>query len=72
VDTLWQIDPFGSSALSPLLFGETYKYAVLNRIGDSNKNQMMKDRNVDFVWKNPLDESKNITTHVLSTHYGTP
>jgi hypothetical protein len=37
VKTIWQIDPFGSSALTPLLFNQQYKYALLNRIGDQIK-----------------------------------
>lgn len=37
VNTLWQIDPFGASNLTPLLFQNDYKYALLNRIGDQIK-----------------------------------
>jgi hypothetical protein len=40
----WQIDPFGASNLTPLLFSEDspfkYKYCLLNRIGDSIKDKL--------------------------------
>jgi hypothetical protein len=44
VKVFWQIDPFGASSLTPLLFSsETpfkYRFCLLNRIGDEIKDQL--------------------------------
>ena len=55
IEILWQIDPFGSSDLTPLLFNPIseveefrYKYAVLNRIGDSKKRELSSNASLDF------------------------
>ena len=57
IKVLWQIDCFGSSSLTPLLFNDAqnstesqYKYAVLNRIGDSAKSEMKHEKTMDFLW----------------------
>jgi len=59
ITTLWQIDPFGSSEITPLLFNSKqdstavkFKYAVLNRIGDITKERMKEDKQMEFIWKN--------------------
>ena len=69
VDTLWQIDPFGSSATTPLLFGSDFKYALLNRIGDNIKNQIKNFKSTEFWWTNSLNPENGILTHVLKEHY---
>jgi hypothetical protein len=71
VDTIWQIDPFGSSATTPLLFGGRFKHALLNRVGDFAKNELKKRQSLSFMWSNPLNEDKHLLTHVLPEHYQT-
>jgi hypothetical protein len=46
VNVLWQIDSFGSSGTTPLLFNNLtgYPYAVLNRIGDRVKDTLKVSR----------------------------
>ena len=56
VNTMWQIDPFGASDLTPLLFGEDFKYILLNRVGDEIKDQLKNSRNMDFHWTNPMSK----------------
>lgn len=71
VNTMWQIDPFGASALTPLLFGNDFKYILLNRVGDEIKDQLKNSRNMDFYWTNPFSKDRNqaLLTHVTNIHY---
>jgi hypothetical protein len=72
INTLWQIDPFVASAMTPLLFGGKFKYALLNRIGDEVKDQLKDSRNMDFFWTNPFSkdgEDETILSHVTNIHY---
>ena len=71
IDTLWQLDPFGASSTTPLLFSGDYKYAVLNRIGDTVKEQLKEGKAMDFWWYSPLDPSEGLLTNVLNIHYQT-
>jgi len=79
IQVLWQIDPFGSSPNTPLLFGANplseihYKYAVLNRIGDTYKDEMKEKRSREFFWRHELQDKEDpgLMTHVLYTHYET-
>ena len=69
--TLWQIDPFGASYLTPTVFGDSevfdYKYAVLNRIGDEVKDWLMESRQSDFLWKGA--NNNTLISHVMPKHY---
>ena len=71
INTLWQLDPFGNSATTPLIFSGDYKYAVLNRVGDNIKDQLKKSSQMDFLWTNPLNKDSGLLTHVLNIHYQT-
>ena len=70
INTLWQIDPFGASDLTPLLFSDDYEFALLNRIGDDIKERLKKSKNMDFYWQSPQKE-KGIMTHLTNIHYNT-
>jgi hypothetical protein len=68
----WQIDPFGYNHFMPSVFKELgYKYLVLNRIGDSRKEEFKNSSNMDFFLEPAKLGSKKskILTHVLSRHY---
>eukprot|EP00347_Sterkiella_histriomuscorum_P022331 403330858 len=77
--TLWQIDPFGSSEITPLLFSSSqqstdiqFENIVLNRIGDTLKNQLKQEHSMDFIWQNQFSqENDGLLTHVLHRHYDT-
>jgi len=68
---LWQIDPFGASALTPLLFGDQFKYALANRVGDQIKDQMKSTHNMDFLWTSSFSDKNAILTHLTNIHYAT-
>ena len=72
IKVLWQIDPFGSSHMTSLLFNQnvsdiTYKYVVLNRVGDHIKDEFKNSSNLDFIWKNKYADAgnKGLLTHIL-------
>lgn len=71
VNTLWQIDPFGASNTTPLLFNKDFKYAVLNRVGDHIKDQLKHSQNLDFFWNTPFSAGSGILTHLTNKHYCT-
>lgn len=77
IKVLWQIDPFGSSSMSPLLFGNhsetdtSFKYSVINRVGDQLKDELKRDKNMDFIWSNPFSPDSRLLTHTLYYHYNT-
>lgn len=71
VQTLWQIDPFGDSNLTPLLFSHDYKYILLNRIGDKVKEQIRGMQGRDFFWRSPFNPERGLLTHVTNIHYST-
>lgn len=75
---LWQIDPFGSSVITPFLFNDQQKedflnfsYLVLNRIGDNTKDQMKANKQMDFYSVNSHSPNSGLLTHVLHNHYDT-
>lgn len=68
VETMWQIDPFGASYLSPALMSQFYSNAVLNRIGDKVKDRLKDSREMQFHW---TYEDKELLTHVINNHYST-
>lgn len=76
IKTFWQIDPFGASSLTPLLFGAPdqdirFEYAVMTRVGDHLKADFKKSKNMDFMWRNPFKEESSLLTHILPNHYNT-
>jgi hypothetical protein len=71
INTLWQIDPFGASNTTPLLFNKDFKYAVLNRVGDHIKDQLKKSKNLDFFWTTPFSDGSGILTYLTNKHYST-
>lgn len=71
VDTMWQIDPFGSSSNTPIMFGSEFKHIVLNRIGDNIKDKLKDHRSMDFWWYNPNNKDQGMLAHVLNIHYQT-
>eukprot|EP01127_Copromyxa_protea_P006394 TRINITY_DN1622_c0_g1_i4.p1 TRINITY_DN1622_c0_g1~~TRINITY_DN1622_c0_g1_i4.p1 ORF type:complete len:934 (-),score=132.19 TRINITY_DN1622_c0_g1_i4:8-2809(-) len=68
----YQIDPFGHSSFTPLLYHHLdYKYAVVNRIDYRVKNAFAEEGKKLFLWKGQEshpDESY-ITTHMLAHTY---
>ncbi len=74
----WQIDPFGHSSISPLLFKEMgFDFLVLNRIPYSMKERWKKEGKLQFRWnKNSNNRSSNsdssILSHILDDHYESP
>lgn len=68
----WHIDPFGHSSSTPELYSLlNYKAFVLNRIPDPIKQEMKRDRGLEFHWQNP-HTNHTIFGHVLDSHYATP
>eukprot|EP01080_Neovahlkampfia_damariscottae_P004144 gene4144-7454_t len=62
----WQIDSFGHSTVTPILFKEMgIKYLLLNRINSFHKFKFKLNSNLDFYWGDLL-------THVLHDHYSPP
>ena len=68
----WHIDPFGHSSFTPELFSLlAYDAFVLNRIPDPVKQEMKKNKGLEFRWQNP-HSNHTIFAHVLDSHYATP
>ena len=68
----WHIDPFGHSLMMPELYSALkYEAIVLNRIPDSIKQNMKKNKSLEFYWKSPYSNTA-VFTHVLGEHYSTP
>lgn len=68
----WHIDPFGHSSFTPELYSLLmYRAFVLNRIPDSIKQEMKKNKELEFHWQNP-HTNHTIFAHVLDSHYSTP
>eukprot|EP01117_Protostelium_nocturnum_P009401 TRINITY_DN3354_c0_g1_i1.p1 TRINITY_DN3354_c0_g1~~TRINITY_DN3354_c0_g1_i1.p1 ORF type:complete len:900 (-),score=293.96 TRINITY_DN3354_c0_g1_i1:72-2771(-) len=73
--SVWQIDAFGhSSATASLISQMEYPYYVINRIPFHLKDQMKKEKSLEFIWRSStsLGSYREIFTHVLSDHYHTP
>ena len=76
----WQIDSFGHSVSTPDVLTENgFKYVVLNRVGLKRKNQLRRQRSLEFHWKSDRrnwsssNRSENtIIAHVLYDHYNFP
>ncbi|CDW87606.1 alpha-mannosidase 2 [Stylonychia lemnae] len=79
--TMWQIDSFGSSELTPLLFNQEqestrvqFENIVLNRVGDEVKDRFKQEQSMDFLWQHSLSQSQEtnkLLTHILHHHYET-
>ena len=68
----WHIDPFGHSSFTPELFSLlTYSAFVLNRIPDPIKQEMKRNKGLEFHWRNP-HTNHVVFAHVLDSHYTTP
>jgi hypothetical protein len=62
IETGWQIDTFGHSSSTPLLFKEMdFKYLVLNRINHRYKKKFQKEKKLEFYWN-------ELFVHVLYEH----
>lgn len=73
----WQIDPFGSSALTvSVLHKLGYEVLVENRISQNFKNQLKKEDGFNFYWQghqvSPKKEDVNLFTHIIQRHYNLP
>jgi len=51
---LWQLDPFGHSGNTPSLFKEQFEYAIVNRISDDVKDNLIESSDVIFNWNEAL------------------
>lgn len=68
----WHIDPFGHSISMPGLYSLLkYKAVVLNRVPDPIKQEMKRDKGLEFYWKHP-HTNNTLFAHVLDSHYSTP
>lgn len=64
--TGWQIDPFGASAVMPLLLrGMNFTNHVIDRVDYSLKETWKKEKRLEFRWAGLL-------THCLADHYSSP
>lgn len=62
----WQIDPFGASAVTPILFKSMdFKYHVIDRVDYPLKDQWRSEGRLEFMWNGLL-------THCLTDHYSSP
>lgn len=72
----YQIDPFGHSAASPIMFSAMgFEALVINRIHYETKNALKASRGMEFLWRGSPDSlgaASDIFTHVLHTHYSAP
>lgn len=71
----WQIDPFGHSSVTPALFALMgFDALVINRIHFSAKDYCKANKCMEFLWQGTDlgDESADMFTHVLHTHYSAP
>ncbi|CAG9313475.1 MAN2A2_1 [Blepharisma stoltei] len=71
VQVAWQIDPFGYSALTPSIFSKFgYEYLVTNRIDVNFKEQLFKEKNIEFIWEGVnFGHNESILLHNLYDHY---
>eukprot|EP01113_Clastostelium_recurvatum_P010815 TRINITY_DN15431_c0_g1_i10.p1 TRINITY_DN15431_c0_g1~~TRINITY_DN15431_c0_g1_i10.p1 ORF type:complete len:646 (-),score=120.32 TRINITY_DN15431_c0_g1_i10:869-2806(-) len=83
----WQIDPFGPSTVTPILFQEAgYRYLVLNRVDERAKTvfrappvdipgsgNLIREKRFEFWWQasKSLPESR-LFSHILNTFYTSP
>ena len=70
----WQIDPFGHSAMTPSLWEKFgYEYLVINRIDTELRDQLRREKSLEFLWKGAnIGTTNGIFTHVLYEHYDPP
>jgi len=77
----WQLDPFGHSAVTPLLFSEMgLDTVVFARINDKEREERRLNQTMQFIWQPDFDFTKNVTeiknesgsaifAHLLHDHY---
>jgi hypothetical protein len=73
----WHIDPFGHSALSPIVFaGLGYSAFVINRVPNDVKMARRAAKSLEFMWEAldvPLaNGDSKIFAHLLDSHYSPP
>lgn len=71
----WQLDPFGYSAVTPLLYSQmNFTSHVIVRVPDVVKNEMRFSRNLEFYWNTSRVSGRKqmIKTTVLYNHYNPP
>eukprot|EP00742_Colponemidia_sp_Colp-10_P004450 GILJ01004750.1.p1 GENE.GILJ01004750.1~~GILJ01004750.1.p1 ORF type:complete len:1167 (-),score=166.19 GILJ01004750.1:3609-7109(-) len=76
----YQIDCFGHSSLTPVLFRSAgFTNLIVNRVHHAIKAQMREEQKLEFWWTvtkqdEPIepDEADSIFTHVLYKHYSSP
>ncbi len=68
----WHIDPFGHSQFMPELYALLrYKAVIINRVPNPVKQEMKRNKGLEFFWRNP-HTNNTIFAHVLDSHYTTP
>jgi lysosomal alpha-mannosidase len=66
----WNVDPFGHSSVTPLLFKQMgFEAVVINRIRYDLKDSFKRGQTMEFLWETPMGD---LFAHVLHTHYSAP
>jgi hypothetical protein len=68
----WQIDPFGASSFTPLMFARMGMEAmIINRMSYFTKDDLKDSRSLEFFWTphETLYKDVSILTHILDSHY---
>jgi hypothetical protein len=73
----WQIDPFGSSALTVAVLHKLgYEALVENRISANFKQKLSEEDGFNFYWQghqvSKNKEETNLFTHIIQRHYNLP
>ncbi|KAM3850509.1 epididymis-specific alpha-mannosidase [Diretmus argenteus] len=72
----WQVDPFGASATTPVLFALAgFNAHLISRVDYDLKDAMQKNKELQFVWRgsSSLSERQQIFTHTMDQFsYCTP
>ncbi|XP_030634992.1 epididymis-specific alpha-mannosidase [Chanos chanos] len=72
----WQVDPFGASAATPVLFALAgFNAHLISRIDYDLKDSMQRNKRLQFVWRGSpsLREKEEIFTHTMDQYsYCTP
>eukprot|EP01116_Phalansterium_solitarium_P016189 TRINITY_DN3707_c0_g1_i2.p1 TRINITY_DN3707_c0_g1~~TRINITY_DN3707_c0_g1_i2.p1 ORF type:complete len:1008 (-),score=377.81 TRINITY_DN3707_c0_g1_i2:183-3206(-) len=70
----WQIDPFGHSVATPMLYSQMgIENLIINRIDYREKERRQLSRELEFFWTpSPAWPNTELFTHVLHGHYSAP
>lgn len=71
----WQIDPFGHSSMTPVLFEQLgFEAMVINRIHFNDKSTFKANKHMEFLWAPSATRGtrSRMFTHVLHSHYSAP